>query len=479
MVAEKPNIVIIMVDEQKATSLPMYGNPTVRTPHLVQLAAEGVLFTQAFATCPLCVPNRVSVMTGRYPHATRSSDNRYYLRPGERHLPQLLAEAGYRTALVGKNHCFASRDLAIFDDLWEAGHTGPVDPPTAEAAAAKQWIIDSGIWQKAWGADRNPYPPESLGTALITDHAIEFVEHHKDEPFFLWYSIADPHTPLQTASPYADMYPPDQVDLPPSLDGEIQTKPPAQQLDYRAMACDKVNEDLIRKAISIYYGMNTYIDDQVGRFLACLDSLGLREDTIVVYLSDHGDYVGEHGMIRKSKALYDCLCRVPLIISWPGSVSSGVQQDEFVCGEDIFPTLTDLAGLSFPRAVQGRSLASLIGDKGSYVARRAIYGEHGFPGPPAAPDAPLTVPRGPLTRDFRPSYKLGDQGRCKSVRTQEWKLVVYPGQPYGELYHLKADPWELHNLYGQSAYESIVHGLRAMLLDWMIESEDCLPLDRV
>lgn len=395
MAAEKPNVVMIMVDEQKATSLPVYGNPTVRRLHLVQLAKDGVLFTHAFATCPLCVPNRVSVMTGRYPHATRSSDNRFYLQPGERHPPQLLTEAGYRTGLVGKNHCFTLTDLDLFDYLWEAGHIGPLDPPTAEAAAAKRWIAESGVWQRAWGAEQNPYPPRSLGTALITDHAIDFVERYRDEPFFLWYSIADPHTPLQTASPYAEMYPPNKVDLPPLLQDEIETKPPAQQLDYRAMACDKVGEDMIRRAISVYYGMNTYIDDQVGRFVACLDNLGLRGDTIVVYLSDHGDYMGEHGMIRKSKALYDCLCRVPLIVSWPGSVPVGVRQDEFVCGEDILPTLTDLVGLPSPRAVQGKSFAPLIGSGGSYVARQAIYGEHGFPGSPASLDAPLTVPWGP------------------------------------------------------------------------------------
>jgi arylsulfatase A-like enzyme len=472
---DRPNVVIVMTDEQKATSLPMYGNPIVRTPHLERLAQDGVLFDHAFATYPVCVPNRVAVMTGRYPHATRSSNNRTYLQPDERHLPQIFAEHGYRTGLCGKNHCFLPEDLARFDHVWEAGHVGPNDPPTPEAAAAKRWIVESQVWLTAWGAERNPYPPEALGTALITDQAIQFVERYRDEPFFLWYSIADPHTPLQTASPYAEMYPPEEVDLPPLLDGEIETKPPAQQLDYRAMACDKASEEVIRRAISIYYGMNTYIDDQVGRFLARLEEFGLRDNTIVIYTSDHGDYVGEHRMIRKSKALYDCLCRVPLIVAWPGAIRSNARCDEFVCGEDILPTLMDLLGWPVPTAVQGQSFQPLLAGTGErYVPREAIYGEHGSPGEPAALQAPLTVPEGALTTDFRPGLKIGGRGRIKSIRTKEWKLVVYPGQVYGELYHLTEDPWELYNLYGQEPYQAVVADLRAKLLDWMIESEDCV-----
>jgi len=187
----------------------------------------------------------VALMTGRYPHATRSSDNSFYLQSGERHLLQVFNERGYRTGLCGKNHCFLARDLAAFDYLWEASHLGPIAPPSAEAAAARQWVIESRVWTKAWGAERNPFPPEALGTALITDHALKFIERYRNDPFFLWYSIADPHTPLQTASPYAEMYPPEKMDLPPSPEGEILTKPPAQQLDYRAMACDKATEDVI------------------------------------------------------------------------------------------------------------------------------------------------------------------------------------------------------------------------------------------
>jgi arylsulfatase A-like enzyme len=473
-----PNVVILMVDEQKANSLPLYGNPVVRTPNLARLAEEGVLFDQAYATCPLCVPARVSLMTGRYPHTTGSRTNAFLLQPGERHLLQIFLERGYRTGLSGKNHCFFPGDLARFDYLWEAGHAGPRVPPSREAAAAQRWIRESRVGARAWGAARNPYPPEALGTALITDHAIEFVERYRDEPFFLWYSIADPHTPLQTASPYAEMYRPEDVPLPPQLEGEIEAKPPAQQIDYRALAGDTVTEEIMRRAIAMYYGMNTYIDDQVGRFVARLTELGLRENTIVVYLADHGDYMGEHRMVRKSKALYDCLCRIPLIVSWPAGIAAGATRDEFVCIEDILPSLMDLLGwvapTGTPTGVQGQSFAPLLRG-GTYAAREAIFGEAGLEGRPYALDECTVFPEGPLTPDFTPRNKKGGRGRCKSVRTRRWKLVHYPGQPYGELYDLEADPWELVNLYGQSGYQDVVARLRALLLDWEIESEDTLP----
>ena len=364
MNAREPNVVIIMVDEQKADSLPLYGNPIVQAPNLARLAGEGVLFRQAYATCPLCVPARVSLMTGRYPHTTGSRTNAFAMEFGERHLFEIMHERGYRLGLSGKNHCFFGYDLDLCDEVWLASHNGPLVLPNAEAAAAAQWIRDSQVGRRAWGAARNPYPPEALGTALITDQAIAFVERYREEPFCLWYSIADPHTPLQTSSPYAEMYRPDDIPLPPQLEGEMETKPPAQQIDYRALCGDKVSEEIMRRAIATYYGMNTYIDDQVGRFLRRLDELGLRENTVVIYLSDHGDYMGEHRMIRKSKALYDCLCHIPLIVSWPAGIAPGPPREEFVCIEDILPTVMDLLGWPIPRGVQGTSFAPLLGGPG-------------------------------------------------------------------------------------------------------------------
>ncbi len=470
-----PNIVIIMTDEQKATSLPMYGNHIVQAPNLQQLAREGVLFSHAHATCPLCVPARVSLMTGRHPHTTGSRTNLFYLQPRERHLVDLLSKHGYRTGLVGKNHCFLPADLAKFDRVWEAGHLGPETPPTAESAEAKRWLRESGVWRKAWGAVRNPYPAESLGTALTTERAIECVTSWRNEPFFLWYSISDPHTPLHAPSPYAELYEPTEIPLSPRLVNEMEGKPPAQQIDYRALAGDTVTPEIIQNATAIYYAMNSFIDHEVGRFIGALDEMGLRENTLVIYLSDHGDYMGEHSMIRKSKALYDCLTHVPLIVSWPGTIPAGGTCEEWTIHEDVLPTLTDLLGWPTPDGVQGRSFASFLVGSGDYRPREAVFGEHGLEGTPRKLVADMQFPKGPLTDDFSPELKLGGLGRCKSVRTERWKLVHYPGQPYGELYDLQNDPYELHNLHEDDNHEQVRHELAGLLLEWLIETEDCLP----
>jgi len=475
MPVDAPHVVVIMTDEQKATSLPLYGNPVVQTPNLARLSAESVLFDHAYSTCPLCVPTRVSLMTGRHPHTTGSRTNLFLLQPGERHLMDIFAEHGYRTGLVGKNHCFVPDDLAKIDYVWEAGHLGPNDPPDEASAAAKRWLRESQVWRKAWGAVHNPYPPEALGTTLITDQAVSFVHRNRETPFFLWYSIADPHTPLHAPSPYKELYEPAAIPLPAWFEDEMQGKPPCQQIDYRALAGDTVTPAVIQEAMATYYAMNTYIDHEVGRFLSALDALGLRENTLIIYLSDHGDYLGEHNMIRKSKALYDCLTHVPLIVSWPGAPTRGTRSDAFVSHEDILPTMMQLLGWAVPDGVQGRSFAPLLTGEGSYAPREAIYGEHGIEGEPLEADQVACFPQSPLSDDFSPALKRGGRGRCKSVRTKRWKLVHYPGQSYGELYDLEADPWELHNLYGQKIYDGVVCELSGLLVDWLIDTEDCLP----
>jgi arylsulfatase A-like enzyme len=224
--------------------------------------------------------------------------------------------------------------------------------------------------------------------------------------------------------------------------------------------------------ISIYYGMNTYIDNEVGRVLKRLSELGLEENTIVIYTTDHGDYMCEHGMIRKSKALYDCLIRIPLIVTWPDHIKGGQAFTDLVSMIDIMPTLMEILGLEIPPGVQGMSFLPLM-NGGSYESREAIFVEHGLEGRFKKLEECTRFPKGPLTPDFSPGYKSGT-GRIKGVRTGKWKLVYYPNGE-GELYDMESDPWELTNLYGRPEYSGIVHELERRVLNWTIESEDRLP----
>ena len=476
-ISDQPNVIIIFADEQQARSLPMYGNPIVEAPHLTQFAQDGAQFTQAFNTCPWCVPARVSMMTGRYPRANGSRTNEHLMQPGERHMPEVFAEAGYSVGLVGKNHCFRDDQFAQFEHVWQAGHMGPLDTSDApRAQAAKDWLREHGPGPRCWGTATNPHPHEALGTAQTVSHGIDFLDEFGGERFFLWLSIPDPHTPLQCAEPWASMYDRDEVPLPPLKDDEMAGKPTCQQIDFRALCGDTVTEPIMREAIAMYYGMVSAIDHEVGRFLGELDDRGLAEETIVVYLSDHGDYMGEHRMIRKSKAFYDCLTQVPLMVRWSGELEGGQRRPDLTSIVDIMPTLLELCGLDAPAGVQGRSFAPLLRGE-ACEPRDAVLLEGGTMDAPVALEDAGPFPDGPLTPDFSPRMKLGGRGLIRGIRTHTHKLVHYPGADEGELYDLEADPWELQNLWGRPDCAALQAELTARLLDLHVATTDPLPPD--
>ena len=462
------NVVLIMCDQQQASSLPMYGNPLVRTPNLSKLATEGTVFENAYTSCPLCVPARVSTFTGQYPSAHGSLNNGMLMAPGRQHLLRCLKDAGYVTGLAGKNHCFRAEDLELFDYLRQAGHGGPLhdEEVTAEQKQAREFLQGNSKFSAAWGYATNPHRPKDLGTAWTTDRAIEFVRAQKDVPFFLWYSIPDPHIPFQTCEPYASMYKPEDVDLPPLPEGEMERKPRAHQIDWEVMRGDVVDEQTIRAVRAMYYGMNTYVDAEIGRFLDELETLGIKDDTLLVYVSDHGEYLGEHRMIRKSKAAYDCLIHVPFIVAGPG-VQAG-RSEAFVSLEDIMPTVLSFLGIPCPAEVHGQSLVSLL-QGGPFAQKEYAYGEYGAHTEPVPAEQSFQACRTPHSPDFSPSKKLGGYGKLRYLRTNEWKLVTYVNDRC-ELYHLPTDPYELDNIYGSPQTQPVILELQRKLLEAMMRA---------
>jgi arylsulfatase len=469
-----PNIVVIMTDEQKVDSLGLYGNPVVRTPALERLAARGVLFDHAFVPYPVCVPSRVSFFTGRYPHAHGSRANPILMESREIHLPGFCKERGYRLGLVGKNHCFRAEQLAAFDDVYEVSHRGPVQPSAdPEIEAAKAFQAQPWLLLGPCASAINPFSPEKCGTALIGERAARFVRESRDRPFFLWVSFADPHTPFQAPEPYASLYRPEEVILPPKDD--LRGKPERQRIARHMFGMDDVEEDVLRRVGAIYWGMVRFIDDQVKRLLETLEETGLLDDTLIVFTADHGEYLGEHGLIRKSNALYDCLVRVPLIVSWPSQVRAGERRPELVETVGVLPTILDLLDWPTPTGVQGQSFAPLLRGEGGYV-REAVFAEVGFEGQPVGWGELRDIPTGPLDYRFFPWGARGEawRGRGKMVRTRDWKLVRYETGE-GELYALGEDPYELRNRIDDPACGPVVRELETRLLRWLIASEDTLP----
>jgi arylsulfatase A-like enzyme len=469
-----PHLLVVMTDQQKASAIDLYGG-AVRTPNLARIAAGGVLYERAYTPHPLCVPARVAFWTGRWPHATGARTNETPMPRGERHLARVLHDHGYILGHFGKNHCFTQEDFAeAFAEVFEAGHgdrfgVGITAVNTGPARPAMQ--PDTGRLRRPVARVRHE-PPEASATHRVTEEAGRFLAQHAGggRPMCLWVSIPDPHTPLQVPEPYASRYPPAQVPLPPWKAGELEGKPERQRVFSHLLHYEDLTEDDVRLAASVYFGMIDFIDERVGVLLDTLERLGLRQDTIVVFTSDHGDYLGEHHLLGKSNAFYDCLTRVPLLLAWPGHVPAGQRRRELVSTLDVLPTALTLAGVRLPEGVHGRQLP---GTPGAPPPREAVFAEYGAGGPAVSmelarrlcpPGAPRPTP--PLLRERE------GEGHAKMVVSGRWKYVYDIGGAAEELYDLEADPWELDNLASDPSRRDVVAELRRTLLDWMLETEN-------
>ena len=464
----RPNILVIYTDQQRHDTLGANGNELIRTPNLDRLAERGVNFSRSYTTCPICVPSRVGFFTGRYNHTNLSYNNARLMFDRERDFAALLREDGYTTALIGKNHCFPEERLErTFDFTREAGHCAFRPPRNEVQERINEHRSDK--MQVPFAGD--PFSPKEEITGTLFREAHAYVGRDHDSPFFLWLSIPDPHPPYMVCEPYASMY--DDVELPPPawVEGETENKPYRQQA---VVEWDRYGReypgDRIDRLRRIYWGMVTYIDDELGKLMAALDERGLAEDTIVVFTSDHGDYMGDHRMIRKGPHLYEALTRVPLIVRWPGRVLPR-PTDAMAVNLDVMPTLCDLIGIEPDWDLHGRSFAPLLlGEADGH--RERVFMEHGAPGPVLQP--------GDLTD--REWQELEDsvghhlcptiyRGRTKGVRSGRWKYCHTPGD-VEELYDLEADPDELHNLADRPEHAAVIQQHREHILDWLIRTED-------
>jgi len=474
--ADRPNLIFIMTDQQHYKSMGITGTPVVRTPNLDSLGREGVFFHRAFTPTPLCVPSRVCYHTGRYVHANRSRTNLLLMLDGEPDFTQILREAGYVTGLAGKNHCYTQRQLSErFDFLAEYSHGGAKNPPKGssdyEVAKHRQGAMYELMLE-------DPFPPEQCITSRITDRAIEFIDKNKANPFHLWLSYPDPHPPYMVAEPYASMYDAKDIPEPPFREGEFDNKPFRQKYvkDFNAYEqyFDHYGPDGIRKLRAIYYGMMTFIDDQVGRLLEYLDEHGLRENTIIVFCTDHGDYTGDHRLIRKSVTLYDSLIHIPMLFNWTGRFRPREIRETMISVIDFAPTLLDLMGLEIHPGMQGKSAADLLlGETNQH--RDEIFAEYGTPGEPYSDIDEEEFAKLVKSRTGHLSRRAM-QGRFKAIRTLDWKYVHYPNGE-GELYDLKNDPDELTNLFYEKEHAKLVEEMKTRILNWLITTEDALPFD--
>jgi len=465
----RPNILLIYTDQQRRDSLGCYGNDLIRTPHLDALASEGTLVEDCHVSCPLCVPSRVAFWTGRYGANTGSLGNQpnHLLHTDCMDMARFFRDHGYRTGLAGKNHCFPEERLRnAFDHTSIVSHRGFSDPASDIQHRIREARTDS--MQMPYLED--PIPPEENITRWCFDQAEAFMEQHAEEAFFCWLSIPDPHPPFMVCEPYASMY--QEIDPPPPVwsEGQMEGRPFRQQLAARLnrLALQYPGED-IKQLQRIYWGMVSQIDDGVGHLLAFLEEKGLAENTIVIFTSDHGEYLGDHRMVRKGIMNAPCLTAVPLLFRWPGHIQSQ-RSNAQASNVDLFPTLCELAGLPPPAGLQGISLAPHLMD-GDAPARTEVFSHFGLPGHFLSPEDPeveelLHAPYDPRQKGHPLLSDAMQRGLSITARNTEWSFTWNVGE-CDELYHRQQDPHEQWNLAAEERYADIVSGMKNRVFTWL------------
>ncbi|MBN1582995.1 MAG: sulfatase-like hydrolase/transferase [Anaerolineae bacterium] len=484
---DRPNILVVMTDQQKATASHLYGNTFCDTPAMARLADEGVRFEHAFTPHPLCVPARVSLWTARFPHSHGARRNETFMPARATHAFQIWRGEGYHCGLIGKNHCFERpADLDLFDTWCEISHGGlPKDAQTKgmpwvrpldgiHAAHTLRRSLRPQNARFAYGT--SDLPIEDHSTDLIAKQTVRFLEQHRHDPFALWVSFPDPHEPWVVPERYAAMFPRDRITLPPWPEDKFSphsNAPERNRVLHHLLGIENDAIEDVYGLLGVYYGMVRFIDDALGQIIGALDELRLREKTIVVFCSDHGDFMGEHGMQCKGGVFYDCLTRIPLIISWSGQIPAGQRDDSMVNLVDVVPTLLQLQGLEVPRSMTGQPLPTVT----TAPPREATFSEYGAGGPPFRLADLEALPRPFGRKTLIQSLQWREaEGRRKMVRTREWKYVHDPMGDCDELYDLANDPWELENTIDNPDHGEVIADMRLRLLDWSIRSEDSSPV---
>ncbi len=442
----KPNILWICTDQQRFDTLRSNGNDYIDTPNLDRLLKTGVSFDRTYCQAPVCTPSRASFLTGRYPRTTGTTRNgNDYFPDDEILVPHILSQHGYTCGLIGKLHLSAADGRTEVlpkhhgYDMVKWSH-GPRDG-WGDDNAYQVWLKSQG---KSWDVD---YHGEEGGieskyhqTTWCANEAIDFMATHNDTPWMLSINIFDPHHPFDPPKEFKEKYPAEKIPLPKWREGELANKPLVQQDDYEnggqsglGPSCKTLSDLEIREYVSDYYAMIDQIDKQVGRIIDYLDGSGLRENTIVIFHSDHGEMLGDHGQILKGGHFYEELVHVPLIFSCPARLKEDLRSQALVELVDLAPTILDLAGVEVPDRMQGSSLAAILEGKAEPDQHKdSVYCEY-YNSLPAAHKGVFA------TMYFDGRYKLN----------------VFHGQEIGELYDLETDPDEFDNKWSDPDFQSI------------------------
>jgi choline-sulfatase/uncharacterized sulfatase len=445
-----------MSDQHNAGCMGHAGR-SVRTPYMDALAAQGVSFSQAFCNNPICAPSRISFITGQYCHTHRHIGNFIFEYPesNPNSLAPLARRHGYHTALIGKAHMIRQWDQEGFEhirycDMCDA------DPNDPLAHHYFRYLYDNGLVELY---DQGTLPNDHSGkkthwfvSPIPHEHSLEvwtgketvkFLQgRDRRRPFFVQMSFERPHAPLSPSPERAHMYRPEDIDIPSSardlFERRFATKPAFQRAHIERKGTYPyvpADEHELRVQLTHYYALITIIDEEVGRVIEHLRKEGDLENTVIVYVADHGDFAGDHGLVQKNFGIYESIHRIPFLLAYPGC-PQGRKVNELVESVDLYPTLCRLMDVPAPSCVEGMDLLPVI--QRSAPGKDAVICEWSWADPSAM---------------------------IHAIRTQDFRLVYYGNKAEGELYDRRSDPDELVNLYSDLVHRATRLNLLERLFD--------------
>jgi len=501
MTSSKPNILLITSDQHHWRAMG-YNNPEVKTPNLDRIAREGTIFDRAYCPNPTCTPTRASIITGTYPSQHGAYSLGTKLLEDRHTVGEDFIHAGYRTALIGKAHFQPLHGTEAYPsleaypvlqdlDFWQGFH-GPfygfewvelARNHTDEAHVGQHyalWLEEKGCenWRDYFRTPTGntddlyrswPIPEDYHYDAWIADRTNARLENYAagDENFFLWASFFDPHPKYLVPEPWDTMYDPDEVTVPEKTPEEHASNPPHFQMtqepspDFSAWREPEGNamhgfhshlhdKQELAKDIAIYYGMISLMDKYIGKILDKLDELGLAENTLVIFTTDHGHLYGHHGLTAKGAFHYEDLVKVPMVARWPGEIPSGHRSEAMQTLVDFAPTALSACDIEVPRSMTGvDQLDVWRGEAENARDHVLVENRH----------QPTTL-------------------HLKTYVDTRYKITVYYGRDYGELFDLEEDPGEIHNLWDDPAHARLKAELVMKLLQAELGKEP-LPMPRI
>ncbi len=477
---KKYNLIFLYTDEQRYDTLAVYGNHLIEMPNLNRFAESAAVFDQAYVTQPVCTPSRSSLLTGQWPHTNGLTANNVPLKTETRCLPEMISPE-YKTAHFGKWHLgdeiwaqHGFREWRAIEDQYSSHYSEGRD--RNELSHYSKWLRDKhgmvpGGGMSYFSREAVTRLPEKCSKpAYLAEEACRFLDENKNGPFILYVNFLEPHMPF--SGPRDDQYDPENIPLPENYEAvPDSTHHPRTRANWEKWKKSIPTERKLRELIARYWGLCSQVDTHAGRILDKLRELGLEDNTIVVYTSDHGDMMGSHQLVAKT-VQYQEAVRVPLLIRLPGQ-KEGFRINGPVSQIDIVPTLLELMGEKVPEDCQGKSLRDILVDRKENLEQDIFVEWNGDNG--ASEDIRLDGNSAP----GRDTLKKAINDRIRTVITADgWRFSCSP-MGFHELFKLTEDPGEKHNLAQDEKYRPLMRELRKKIISWQRETGDNADLPEI